>query len=269
MASIGSQFAPRVALERTVSAIASARRAVLADRYAINSFAVEWRWLADLLPVADEWRDLAGAALEPNIFYEPGFRARRRVGVRQRRRRRPGVVGDGPRKLLGFFPARMSERRYGLKLRRPGRLDASLWPARNAARRPRCGRAGDRGLARAYRRRSVAARTGAAAAARRGRTVCHGARRDSAAHANAVRRFRATSPRFAGAAPGSLALSGKCALGAPAPRIAPQRTASVRRRRAIVHDGVRAGRGRRQRRRFFRNRSERLERRSRHRGGAS
>ena len=73
MASIGSQFAPHVALERTVSAIASARRAVLADRYAINSFAVEWRWLADLLPIEDDWRDLAARTVEPNIFYEPGF----------------------------------------------------------------------------------------------------------------------------------------------------------------------------------------------------
>ena len=94
MASIGSQFAPHVALERTVSAIASARRAVLADRYAINSFAVEWRWLADLLPIADDWRDLAARAIESNIFYDPGFALRGRSRVRQRRRRRAGLVGD-------------------------------------------------------------------------------------------------------------------------------------------------------------------------------
>jgi len=40
VASIGSESAPRAAQERAVSAIASARRALLADRYAINAFQV-------------------------------------------------------------------------------------------------------------------------------------------------------------------------------------------------------------------------------------
>ena len=116
MARSGSHHAPRIALERTVSAIASARRAVVADRYAINAFAVEWRWLSELIPIADDWRDLAARALEPNVFYEPGFALAAAA-----------VFGDGagavlvwsgtqPRKLLGFFPARISQRRYGLKL---------------------------------------------------------------------------------------------------------------------------------------------------------
>ncbi len=116
MASIGSQFAPRVALERTVSAIASARRAVLADRYAISSFAVEWRWLADLLPLADDWRDLAGRSIESNVFYDPGFA----LAAASVFGNDVGAVlvwsGTAPRQLLGFFPARISERRYGLKL---------------------------------------------------------------------------------------------------------------------------------------------------------
>jgi CelD/BcsL family acetyltransferase involved in cellulose biosynthesis len=112
----GSHHAPRIALERTVSVIASARRAVVADRYATSAFAVEWRWLSELLPIADEWRDLAARSLEPNVFYEPGFALAAAA-----------VFGDGvgavlvwsgthPRKLLGFFPARVSERRYGFKL---------------------------------------------------------------------------------------------------------------------------------------------------------
>ncbi len=71
MASVGSDYAPRVAFGRAASAIASARRAVLADRYPVNSFSVEWRWLADLVAVADDWRDLAQRALEPNVFYVP------------------------------------------------------------------------------------------------------------------------------------------------------------------------------------------------------
>jgi CelD/BcsL family acetyltransferase involved in cellulose biosynthesis len=112
----GSHHAPRIALEHTASAIASARRAVVADRYAINAFAVEWRWLSELIPVADEWRDLAARALEPNVFYEPGFA----LAAAAVYGNDTGAVlvwsGTWPRKLLGFFPARVSERRYGLKL---------------------------------------------------------------------------------------------------------------------------------------------------------
>jgi CelD/BcsL family acetyltransferase involved in cellulose biosynthesis len=114
--STGSQFAPRFALDRTASAIASARRAVLADRYAINSFSVEWRWLADLIPVADAWRELAARALEPNAFYEPGFA----LAAAAVFGRDVGAVlvwsGTSPRKLLGFFPAQVNERRYGVRL---------------------------------------------------------------------------------------------------------------------------------------------------------
>jgi CelD/BcsL family acetyltransferase involved in cellulose biosynthesis len=116
VASIGSQSAPRIALERTASAIASARRAVLADRYAINSFTVEWRPVGDLLAITDEWRALAAHALEPNVFYEPGFA----LAAAPVFGNDVGAVlvwsGTQPRELLGFFPARISERRYGLRL---------------------------------------------------------------------------------------------------------------------------------------------------------
>lgn len=100
----------------TVSAIASARRAAVADRYAANSLAVEWRYLSELEPIADEWRELAARALEPNVFYEPAFAlpAAKIFG------RGAGALlvwsGTSPRKLLGFFPARIEPRRYGLKL---------------------------------------------------------------------------------------------------------------------------------------------------------
>jgi CelD/BcsL family acetyltransferase involved in cellulose biosynthesis len=116
VASIGSHYAPRVAPERTASAIASARRAALADRYATGSLAVEWRWFAELLPLVDEWHELAAHALEPNVFYEPAFALAAAavfggdVGA--------VLVWSGtlPRKLLGFFPARVTTRRYGVKL---------------------------------------------------------------------------------------------------------------------------------------------------------
>ncbi len=116
MASIGSDYAPHVAFERAASAIASARRAVLADRYPVNSFSVEWRWLADLVAVADDWRDLAARALEPNVFYEPAFA----LAAGAVFGRDVGAVlvwsGTHPRKLFGFFPARVVRRRYGLPL---------------------------------------------------------------------------------------------------------------------------------------------------------
>ncbi len=116
MTSIDSDYAPQVAFERTASAIASARRAVLADRYPINSFSVEWRWLADLVALTDDWRDLAARALEPNVFYEPAFA----LAAGAVFGRDVGAVlvwsGTQPRKLLGFFPARVVRRRYGLTL---------------------------------------------------------------------------------------------------------------------------------------------------------
>ena len=100
----------------TVSAIASARRAAVADRFAANALAVEWRNLSELEPIAEEWRELAARALEPNVFYEPAFAlpAAKIFG------RDAGALlvwsGTSPRKLLGFFPARIEPRRYGLKL---------------------------------------------------------------------------------------------------------------------------------------------------------
>jgi CelD/BcsL family acetyltransferase involved in cellulose biosynthesis len=105
-----------VAGTSTVSAIASARRAAVADRYAANSLAVEWRYLSELETIADEWRELAARALEPNVFYEPAFAlpAAKIFGCDA------GALlvwsGTSPRKLLGFFPARIEPRRYGLKL---------------------------------------------------------------------------------------------------------------------------------------------------------
>jgi CelD/BcsL family acetyltransferase involved in cellulose biosynthesis len=100
----------------TVSAIASARRAAVADRYAANSLAVEWRNLSGLESIADEWRELAARALEPNIFYEPAFA----LPAAEIFGRDAGALlvwsGTSPRKLLGFFPGRSEPRRYGLKL---------------------------------------------------------------------------------------------------------------------------------------------------------
>jgi CelD/BcsL family acetyltransferase involved in cellulose biosynthesis len=108
--------APVAALDGAASAIASARRAVLADRYASHSLAVEWREFAGLEPIVREWRDLAERALEPNIFYEPAFA----LAAAQVFGNDAGALlvwsGTSPRRLLGLFPARVEKRRYGFNL---------------------------------------------------------------------------------------------------------------------------------------------------------
>ncbi len=79
-------------------------------------FRVEWRPLADLDSVAGEWRSLAAQSLDPNVFYEPAF-ARAAAPVFGHDAG-AGLVWSrtaSPR-LLGFFPARIERRRYGIPL---------------------------------------------------------------------------------------------------------------------------------------------------------
>ncbi len=98
------------------SAMASARRAALADRQAANALATEWRPLGQLEAIAEEWRALAVRALEPNVFYEPSFA----LPAAQVFGRDAFAVlvwsRTQPRRLLGFFPARIEWRRYAFKL---------------------------------------------------------------------------------------------------------------------------------------------------------
>jgi CelD/BcsL family acetyltransferase involved in cellulose biosynthesis len=65
-------------------------------------------------PLVDSWRDLAGRALEPNVFYEPAFALAAAP-----------AFGDGvcitavwspadPARLIGLFPTRRERRRFGL-----------------------------------------------------------------------------------------------------------------------------------------------------------
>jgi CelD/BcsL family acetyltransferase involved in cellulose biosynthesis len=113
---VSATAAPDVARDGAASAIASARRAVLADRYAANALAVEWRDFAELAPIVGQWRELAERALEPNVFYEPAFA----LAAAPVFGRGAGALlvwsGTSPRRLLGFFPARIERRRYGLRL---------------------------------------------------------------------------------------------------------------------------------------------------------
>jgi hypothetical protein len=195
VASIGSHIAPGVALERTVSAIASARRAVLADRHATGSLAVEWRWFADLVPFAGEWRDLAARALEPNVFHEPAFALAAAAVFGHD----VGAVlvwsGSHPRKLLGFFPARVTTRRYGVKLPVLVGWTQPYAPLGT----PLVDRETAEPVIAAWiaRRGYLAASIGAAAASRRRGSIGRDARQNPRARANAVRRFRAPPPRRA------------------------------------------------------------------------
>jgi CelD/BcsL family acetyltransferase involved in cellulose biosynthesis len=106
-------LAPVAALEDAAAAIAAARRAVLADRYAAHPLTVEWRDAAGLEPIVAQWRELAARALEPNVFYEPAFA----LAAAPVFGRDAGALlvwsGTKPRRLLGFFPARIEKRRYG------------------------------------------------------------------------------------------------------------------------------------------------------------
>jgi CelD/BcsL family acetyltransferase involved in cellulose biosynthesis len=75
---------------------------------------VEWRPLASLAPIMDDWRSLVTRALEPNVFYEPAFAfaAAPTLGPDVH----VGLVWSGTiaRRLVGLFPARIAPRRYGL-----------------------------------------------------------------------------------------------------------------------------------------------------------
>ncbi len=81
-----------------------------------STFRVEWRPLVELGAVLAQWRELAEGAVEPNVFYEPSF-ALAAASVFS------ADAGAGlvwsraePARLLGFFPARMERRRYGIAL---------------------------------------------------------------------------------------------------------------------------------------------------------
>jgi CelD/BcsL family acetyltransferase involved in cellulose biosynthesis len=116
MGAKAAEQAPAVTLDGAGSALGRARRAVLTDRYAAYSLTLEWRKLAELLPIAREWRQLTARALEPNVFYEPAFALAAAPVFADD----AGAVlvwsHDEPRRLVGFFPARIERRRYGINL---------------------------------------------------------------------------------------------------------------------------------------------------------
>ena len=77
----------------------------------------ERRPLAMLSDIIAPWRELAGRAAEPNVFYDPGF-ALAAAPVFGRNVEAILVwSADTPRRLLGLIPFVVTARRYGVKLR--------------------------------------------------------------------------------------------------------------------------------------------------------
>lgn len=80
-----------------------------------DAFAVEWRPLSSLRPLFDAWRALAARAVEPNVFYEPAF-AMAAAPVFGEDVTVALVWSAAARRLVGLFPLRSEQRRYGAKL---------------------------------------------------------------------------------------------------------------------------------------------------------
>jgi len=77
---------------------------------------VEWRGLAELGSIAAQWRELAARVLEPNVFYEPPFVSAAAPAFGKDVGAHLVWSRAGPPRLLGFFPARVERRRYGILL---------------------------------------------------------------------------------------------------------------------------------------------------------
>jgi CelD/BcsL family acetyltransferase involved in cellulose biosynthesis len=75
---------------------------------------VEWRPLGELGPVAPQWRELAGRALMPNVFYEPAFALAAATVLGRDAGAFLVWSRGGPGRLIGLFPARIERRRYGI-----------------------------------------------------------------------------------------------------------------------------------------------------------
>ena len=198
------------------AAIASVRRATLAERYAADAFVVEWRDFAQLAAIAGEWRELAANVLEPNAFYEPAFA----LAAAPVFGRGAGAVlvwsASAPRRLLGFFPARIDDAALRRQIAGVARLDPRLCPAWGAAGRARSRRSGHCRMAGASRRGREAAGRAAAAVPSARRSVRRDPGNNPAAHADAERRFQSPPTGVAGAGQRARALCRTGAGSAPA-----------------------------------------------------
>jgi CelD/BcsL family acetyltransferase involved in cellulose biosynthesis len=81
-----------------------------------QTFLTERRPLAALSDIVEPWRRLAARAIEPNVFYEPGFALAAAPVLGRDVEAILVWSADAPRQLLGLFPVYTVVRRYGVKL---------------------------------------------------------------------------------------------------------------------------------------------------------
>ena len=201
----------------------------------------EWKPLAALAELRDEWRELCRRALEPNVFYDPAFALAAApvfgAGV--------GAVLVWSRAMPGAADRAVSLRGRAA-LRRDvdaHRLDASLCAARRAAGRPRRGGCRHRGVPRSCRGGAEAAEACDAAADRARRAVCHGARARARAPWRQGARLRRSCARAARAGRGSRGLS-RSRVAQEAEGAAPPAAAARREGRGEIRIGARGRRDR-------------------------
>jgi CelD/BcsL family acetyltransferase involved in cellulose biosynthesis len=81
-----------------------------------QTFLTERRPLAALSDIFEPWRRLAVRAIEPNVFYEPGFALAAAPVLGRDVEAILVWSADTPRQLLGLFPVHAVARCYGVKL---------------------------------------------------------------------------------------------------------------------------------------------------------
>jgi CelD/BcsL family acetyltransferase involved in cellulose biosynthesis len=81
-----------------------------------QAFVTERRPLASLADIVEPWRRLAAHAIEPNVFYEPGFALTAAPVLGRDVEAILVWSADMPRRLVGLFPFRVAARRYGVRL---------------------------------------------------------------------------------------------------------------------------------------------------------
>ena len=72
---------------------------------------VEWRAIAELASIAEQWRSLVARALEPNVFYDPAFALAAAPVFGERSG--AVLVWSARGSLMGLFPARLAGWRNG------------------------------------------------------------------------------------------------------------------------------------------------------------
>ena len=98
-------------MSASVASVGFARERADGEARRVAAGRAEWKPLAALASLREDWRDLVSRALEPNVFYDPAFAlaAAPVFGTHAG----AVLVWSKAGKLIGLFPAQI-ERRYGV-----------------------------------------------------------------------------------------------------------------------------------------------------------